>query len=79
MKKGWRIILIIVAIALLLAAVCVGVGFLTGANSSRLIDGIEQFFATTYNIDFNTLINDWIPSVVGSGTAETVVEAAATA
>ena len=66
MKKGWRIILIIVVIAILLAAVCAGVGFLTGANSARLLDGIEQFFATTYNIDFDMLINDWLPEVTGA-------------
>ena len=75
MKKGWKIILIIVAIAILLAAVCVGVGFLTGANTARLLDGIEQFFATTYNIDFDMLINEWLPAVTDSAALSTAVPA----
>lgn len=63
MKKGWKIVLIIVAVALVLAAVCFGVGMITGANFDRITDGLEQFFAESYNIDFDSLVNEWIPGV----------------
>lgn len=36
MKKGWRIVIIIVLVALLLGAVSVGVGMMTGADSVRI-------------------------------------------
>ena len=36
MKSGWKIILIVVVIALLLGALCMGVGAMTGADFSRI-------------------------------------------
>lgn len=36
MKSGWRIILIIVAIAILLGVLCIGVGTMTGADYTRI-------------------------------------------
>lgn len=66
MKKVWRIILIIVAVAIAFSAVCVGVGLITGANMGRIEDGIGQFFAETYNIDYDMLVNEWIPEIFNS-------------
>ena len=36
MKSGWKIILIVVVIAILLGAVCMGVGAMTGADFTRI-------------------------------------------
>ena len=36
MKSGWKIILLVVLIAILLGAVCMGVGMMTGADFSRI-------------------------------------------
>ena len=36
MKSGWKIILIVVVIAILLGAICIGVGAMTGADFSRI-------------------------------------------
>lgn len=47
MKKGWRVIIIIVLVAVLLGAVSLAVGFMTGAETSRIIDTLD----TRYNIN----------------------------
>ncbi len=36
MKSGWKIILLVVLIAILLGAVCMGVGMMTGADFARI-------------------------------------------
>ena len=36
MKSGWKIILIVVVIAILLGAICIGVGAMTGADFTRI-------------------------------------------
>ena len=36
MKSGWKIILLVVLIAILLGAVCMGVGMMTGADFFRI-------------------------------------------
>ncbi len=36
MKSGWKIILLVVLIAILLGAVCMGVGMMTGADFTRI-------------------------------------------
>ncbi len=44
MNKGWRIILGIVMAALILGGVCIGVGMLTGADSGRIIQSLDEHF-----------------------------------
>ncbi len=41
MKKAWSVILAIVFGAILLGAVCIGVGYITGADISRITSVIE--------------------------------------
>ena len=50
MKKAWRIIISIVLIAVLLGGVCVGVGFITGADTDRIYSVLDS----RYNL------TDWI-------------------
>ncbi|MBR4472779.1 MAG: hypothetical protein IKS55_03990 [Oscillospiraceae bacterium] len=49
MKNGWRVILIIAALAILLGAVCVGVGILTGAETDRILQSLNNdYHLNTY-------------------------------
>ena len=47
MKKGWRIVIIIVLVALLLGAVSVGVGMMTGADSVRIFSILDDRYNIT--------------------------------
>ena len=58
MKSGWKIILIVVVIAILLGAICIGVGAMTGADFSRIwatldnryhVDMYYQYFVEVWN------------------------------
>ena len=56
MKNGWRIILIIAAVAILFGGVCVGVGMLTGADRDRILMNLntnygELLTAYTYSVE----------------------------
>ena len=64
MKRGWAIILSIVGIALGLAALCIIVGFITGADTVRIYAVIERLFELNYNINLDELINTWLPHVI---------------
>ena len=55
MKKAWSIIIVVILVAILLGAVSVGVGFLTGADIGRIVSIIEA----RYNIDLGQLAADW--------------------
>ena len=64
MKKGWRVILVIVAICIAFGAVCAGVGTLTGADTDRIGASIERRCEDRYNLDLDAFIHQWIPEVV---------------
>ena len=58
MKSGWKIILIVVVIAILLVAICIGVGAMPGADFSRIwatldnryhVDMYYQYFVEVWN------------------------------
>ena len=42
MKKGWRLIILVVLVAVLLGAVAVAVGFMTGAETSLAVSGLFE-------------------------------------
>ncbi len=44
MKKGWRVILGIVLVAVILGAVCFGVGLLTGEDMARILQNMDSHF-----------------------------------
>ena len=69
MKKAWQIILSIVGIALAFAALCIIVGFITGAEPARIYSVFERVFEQNYNINLDELINSWIPQVINSITS----------
>lgn len=58
MKSGWKIILIVVVVACLLGAICIGVGTMTGADFTRIwatldnryhVDMYCQYFIEVWN------------------------------
>ena len=65
MKKGWRIILVLVAICIAFGAVCAGVGVLTGADTERVGAIIERRCEDRYNLDLDAFLLQWIPEVAG--------------
>ena len=58
MKKGWRVIIIIVLVAVLLGGVSLAVGFMTGAEATRIMDTLDA----RYNIN---MWIDWFSQVYG--------------
>ena len=54
MKKGWRVILEVVAVAVVLGALCFGVGLLTGADMPRIIQNLDTHFQLSAYVDAYT-------------------------
>ena len=52
MKSGWRVILVIVLIAALLGAVCVGVGLVTGGDWPRIYSILDGRYHVTLYLDY---------------------------
>jgi hypothetical protein len=59
MKSGWKVILVVVVIAILLGAICMGVGAMTGADFSRIWSTLDnryhvemyyQYFVEVWNM-----------------------------
>lgn len=61
MKKAWRVILVIVIIAIAFGAVSAGVGVLTGADYERIGGVLEDRVAEKYNVDAEAFVYEWIP------------------
>ena len=61
MKKGWRIVLIIVIICFAVGAVSAAVGLMTGADFDRIGSGIQEWVAEKYNVDARAFFQDWLP------------------
>ncbi len=47
MKNGWRVILVIVLVAILFGGICLGVGLMTGADMSRIYTVLDKQFNLT--------------------------------
>ena len=47
MKKGWKIVGILVLVIIILGAVCVGVGLLTGGDTTRIYSVLDNRFNLT--------------------------------
>lgn len=48
MKKAWSVILVIVFGAILCGAICIGVGYITGADLTRISSVLEGSPVTLY-------------------------------
>ncbi len=47
MKTGWRVILIIVLVAIVFGGVCLGAGIMTGADMSRIYTVLDKEYNLT--------------------------------
>lgn len=47
MRKGWSFVMIIVVVFVILGAVCMGVGLLTGADFKRIFEVVDHEYAVT--------------------------------
>ncbi len=56
MSKSWRIIMVVVLVAILLGAVCVGVGLVTGGEWDRIYTTLDG----RYHVDMYV---DWLGQV----------------
>ena len=65
MRRGWKIVLIIVAVCIAFGIVSAGVGTLTGADTDRIGAVLEQRIGERNNVDVDALIHEWVPEVVG--------------
>lgn len=65
MKKAWRVVLIIVLVALVLGAVCAAVGLITGADLPRILSVLDDRYGINLYINwFNELMAD-VRAVMG--------------
>ena len=63
MKKGWKIVGVVVLVIIVLGAICVGIGLLTGADGERIYNVLDQ----EYNItSFYQQVMDGIQSLKDS-------------
>lgn len=65
MKRGWYIVLVVVLGALLLGAVCMGVGFITGADTARIYSVLDDKYSITLYHDYIT--QELIPAFQAAG------------
>ncbi len=54
MKKGWSIILAVVLAVLLLGGVCMGVGYITGGDTARIQNVLDEKYNLTLYRDYVT-------------------------
>ena len=67
MKNGWKLIIIIVLLAILLGACCVGVGLVTGGNLDRIYQTTDEQYNLTGWIQYGkTLYTDYLPAVISA-------------
>ena len=65
MKKGWRFILGIVLVAVVLGGLCCGVGLLTGADSDRIILNLDEHYQLmTYINTYTTYVTSLFQKII---------------
>jgi len=62
MNDGWRVIMTVVMVCLLLGAVAIGVGFVTGGSMDRIETGLEtQYHISALVETYRNLIEEAVP------------------
>lgn len=69
MKKGWRIIITIVLVAILLGAVSVGVGLMTGGDLPRIYAALDERYHPALYYDYVLQVIDVLWGAVRSAVA----------
>lgn len=65
MKKGWQIILAAVSIMVLLGGICIGVGFITGAEPERIATVLDNRYNIT--IYYEYVVDQLVPALDNAG------------
>ena len=81
MSRSWRIISLIVLIAILLGAVCVGVGLFTGGEWDRIYSSLDARYHVDMYVDyvgqvFTVLRDAWTGAAPAEAAAPAVTPAA---
>ena len=65
MKKGWQIIIAAVSIMILLGGICMGVGFITGAEFDRIYTVVDNRLNITVYTEWvkEEVIDGYLPSL----------------
>ena len=68
MKKGWKIVGILVLIVIILGALCVGVGLLTGGDTARIYSVLDSRYnlGELYRV-YAQYIADWKQAFINAG------------
>ncbi|MBR1455891.1 MAG: hypothetical protein IJ594_01865 [Oscillospiraceae bacterium] len=61
MKRGWKVVSMIILVAILLGAVGVGVGLMTGGDVTRVADAFDERYHLWAYID---LYSDYVRELV---------------
>jgi len=65
MAKAWRIVMTVVLIVVLIGAVSVGVGLITGANMDRVFNVLDDSYNLTIYYEYIT--QELIPALLEAG------------
>ena len=81
MSKSWRVISLVVLIAILFGAVCVGVGLVTGGEWDRIYSTLDARYHIDMYIDyigdvFTVLKDAWVSPAVTATPAPSAAPAA---
>ena len=69
MNRGWRVILGIVLVAIVVGGLCIGVGLLTGADSVRIVENLDEHYQLKAYVSAytNYFIELWHYFLAGAG------------
>ena len=65
MRKAWQIVMAVVLIVVLIGAVSVGVGIITGANMDRVFNVLDNEYNLTIYYEYIT--GELIPALLDAG------------
>lgn len=65
MRKAWQIVMAVVLIVVLIGAVSVGVGLITGANMDRVFNVLDNEYNLTIYYEYIT--GELIPALLDAG------------
>jgi len=65
MRKAWQIVIAVVLIVVLIGAVSVGVGLITGANMDRVFNVLDNEYNLTIYYEYIT--GELIPALLDAG------------
>jgi hypothetical protein len=65
MSKGWKIVSAIVLVLILLGAICIGVGFMTGGSLAEVYSKLDQEYKISLYWDHRSEYVQWARDAYG--------------